>query len=85
MTPVEVTSRRPAFRSGRLEVWAARSTDGLWTYQRAEDAGTPWVVTHVPTGHWDLFGSLPRARRFTARPTAAAWFAGLRDSKETAR
>jgi hypothetical protein len=67
LTPVEVTSRHRAFRSGRLETWAARSTDGTWTYERTEDSGTPWVVTHVPTGGSDLFGSLPKARRFTAR------------------
>jgi hypothetical protein len=82
MTPIEVTSRYPG-RSGRMEVWSARSTDGLWTYEREESAGTPWVVTYVPSGGSDLFGSLPKARKFTARPTAIAWFAQI--AEETAR
>jgi hypothetical protein len=49
LTPATVTARYPAFRSGRVENWAARSDDGTWAYERLEQAGTPWEVTHLPT------------------------------------
>lgn len=69
-TPVRITSRYPAFRSGRLEIWSAESTDGVWTYERVEDVGTPWIVTYKPTGLDVWLSSLPKARAFTARPDA---------------
>lgn len=54
---VEVTAeyRRP--RSGRLEAWAARTTDGVWLFEREETAGTPWTLVHVPTR--DAYPTLP--------------------------
>lgn len=77
MTPVEITDRAHTLRSGgpsrTREVWEARSTDGTWTYVRTDEPGTPWTVTHEPTGLWYMFGSLPKARRFTARPDALAF------------
>lgn len=82
MTAVETTRKALHFQTRRVEIWSARSTDGLWTYEREESPGTPWVVTHVPTGALDMFASLPKARRFTARPDAAAWFARI--AEETA-
>ena len=51
LTPVNVTSRYPSFRAGRVETWSAVSRDGAWKYERLEMAGTPWSVIHVPTGH----------------------------------
>jgi len=72
-TPVTVTERHPSFRSGRLEIWAAVSTDGTYTYNRIEDTGTLWAVEYVPE-HTDcgLFSSLPKARRATASGEALA-------------
>ena len=73
LTPVTVTGRHPAFRSGRSEIWSAVSTDGDYTYNRIEDTGTPWAVEHVPTGtDCGLFSSLPKARRATADGSALA-------------
>jgi hypothetical protein len=74
LTPATVTARYPAFRSGRVENWAARSDDGTWAYERLEQAGTPWEVTHLPTGTagpW--YGTLPAARAGTADGSALAY------------
>lgn len=59
-------------RSGktRREKWAAVSACGQWYYERLEEIGTPWVVTFMPTGQEERFGSLPKARRWTASPDA---------------
>jgi hypothetical protein len=74
LTAVTITSRYPAFRSGRVEAWSAKSDDGVWEYERIEITGTPWEVKHVPTGrivpHW--YSSLPNARAATADGTALA-------------
>jgi hypothetical protein len=72
LTPVKITSKYQAFRSGRLEAWSAESTDGVWKYERIEDVGTPWEATHVPTGKPVplMFSSLPNARAATADGTA---------------
>lgn len=73
LTPVDVTRRSPAFRSGRVETWAAVSSDGTWKYERLEIAGTPWSVVHVPTGvEGDWYSTLTAAREATADGTALA-------------
>lgn len=69
MTPVR-TQRFRNRRTGRMEVWSAVSTDGVWTYVRLESPGTPWQVHHVPTDRSYLDRSLPRARRATDDGTA---------------
>ena len=78
MTQVVVTDRYethiggPGSGRSRVEVWGARSDDGVWRYIRAETRGTPWDIVHVPTEHLELpelaviSGSLPEARRWTA-------------------
>lgn len=72
LTPVKTTAKYPSFRSGRVEAWAAISADGQWKYDRIEDTGTPWEVTHLPTGKpvptW--YSSLPNARAATADGSA---------------
>jgi len=65
LTPI-TDIRRARGRSGRPEIWSARSTDGTWTYERDESPGTPWAVTHNPTGRWDYMPSLRKARAATA-------------------
>jgi len=71
LTPVDITARFPAFRSGRLENWSAASRDGVWKYERLEDAGTPWSVVHVPTGtEGSWYGTLTAAREATANGSA---------------
>ena len=73
LTPADVTARFPSFRSGRREAWSAASRDGVWTYERIEDTGTPWDVTHIPTGisaGW--YGTLTAARAATADGSALA-------------
>lgn len=52
------------------QIWAAASIDGVWLFERVEGGGTPWHLTHVPTGEFLVAGSLPRARRLTADPAA---------------
>ncbi len=73
LTPVTITSRFPNFRGGRVEAWSAVSTDGVWTYERIEDTGSPWEATHVPTGiRTDWYGTLGAARAATASGEATA-------------
>lgn len=58
------TVRRPAFRTGRMEMWEATSADGKWHFERIEDIGTPWEITHVDFPGWSaLSPSLPKARK----------------------
>lgn len=51
LTPIDSSSvvRRPNYR-GIQETVEARSSDGLWSYERGEEAGTPWHIHHLPTG-----------------------------------
>ena len=73
LTPVTVTSRFPSFSGRRVEAWSAKSDDGVWTYERIEDTGTPWEATHVPTGICtDWYGTLSAARAATADGSALA-------------
>jgi len=73
LTPVDVTRRYPAFRSGRVENWEAKSRDGQWAYHRLEISGTPWAVIHLPTGlEADWYGTLTAARAATADGSALA-------------
>ena len=73
LTPVTITARFPSFRTGRLETWSAKSQDGVWTYERIEDTGSPWEATHVPTGiATDWYGTLSAARAATADGSALA-------------
>ena len=73
LTPVNITSRYPSLRAGRVENWSAVSRDGVWKYERLEVAGTPWAVTHVPTGlEADWYGTLTAARAATADGSALA-------------
>lgn len=74
LTPVDVTAQRPAFRSGRIEAWAARSLDGVWAYERLEVSGTPWEVRHLPSGTaGDWYGTLTAACQATADGSALAF------------
>lgn len=59
------TQRRPLIRGGSPQIWQALSADGMWRYERVDDTGTPWMVTHLPTGATMSFGTLPDARRWT--------------------
>jgi hypothetical protein len=71
MTPIDPTSKTyyETFVGTRTrrECWGATSTDGEWGYTRTEDTGTPWIVTHLPTGrtNFSYYGSLAKARRAT--------------------
>lgn len=65
----------------QTEQWSARSTDGLWAYDRGEDDATTWTVTyrpsvtaHRPAGYWVYATSLPKARAGTA-PGGWVWAA----------
>lgn len=77
MTPVTKTMRTtfigdPASGRTRRECWGAKSTDGVWQYERMEDEGTTWYVTHLPTGYCGdtPYGTLASARRATRSGTA---------------
>lgn len=90
LTPVDVTSRYPSFRTGRMENWSAVSRDGVWKYSRVEISGTPWAVIHVPTGiEADWYGTLTAARAATADGSALACVERIqsheRGEHETAR
>lgn len=34
----------------RRECWGAATIDGVWAIDRLDDVGTPWQITHIPTG-----------------------------------
>lgn len=67
--PVVITDRAPNLRTRRhrVEMWGARSTDGEWLFQRLEEPGTPWHALHGPSGYWNLYSSLKRARSCARR------------------
>lgn len=76
MTPITDRVLHRSYVTGREEVWSAVSvetapdgTDPLWTYERREEPGTPWQITHTPTGRWTLSTSLAKARRDTMNGT----------------
>lgn len=68
MIKVTITERgQRILRSGGVtrhrEAWAAVSVDGLWTFERIEDTGTPWLVQHRDFPGWSItFGTLSKAR-----------------------
>lgn len=71
LTPADVTRSFPAFRSGRVEAWEAKSRDGVWEYRRLEISGTQWEVLHLPSGTaGDWYGTLTAARKATADGSA---------------
>lgn len=66
MIPLDAakTTKYRSLRTGRLETWGAVSKDGKWSFQRIEDVGTPWEVTHEDFPGWSMLaGSLPKARK----------------------
>ncbi len=72
MTPLAKTGRTVCRNHGRQgsQLWAAKSVDGRWSYQRLEDVGTPWIVLDADGADWAWFGTLASARRATARHDA---------------
>ncbi len=83
LTPLAPVQRATTLQPGdatRQEIWYAESaatipgTDRpLWTYERQEEPGTPWIVTYSPTGQVEDFGSLRDARRWTGSPAAVEY------------
>lgn len=49
LAPDKVTARHPSFRTGRPEVWATETLDGVWSIEREEDEGTNWYLHHKPS------------------------------------
>lgn len=69
-TPITIKGQWTNLRTGRKETCYAVSTDGVWGYEREDGPGTPWVITHLPTGEWMYAPSLPKARAYTASGAA---------------
>lgn len=61
-------------RGGRLQCWAARTTDGAWRFEREDLPGTPWAVVHEETGTVvDRYvGTLDDCRAYVASGQATA-------------
>ena len=61
-------------RGAGLQCWGARTTDGLWGFDREDMPGTPWSVTHLPTGTvTDRYvGTLDDCRAYVASGGAQA-------------
>jgi hypothetical protein len=54
-------------QTGKDQIGYAESADGTWTYEWMTDLdGTPWYVTHRPTGLLEAFGDIDSGRRWTA-------------------
>jgi hypothetical protein len=55
--------------NGQRELIGAFSHDIVWGFEREMGLiGTPWFVTHRPSGHRAIFGTLTAARTWTAQP-----------------
>lgn len=61
------------------ECWGARTTDGIWDFEREDSPGTPWLVYHQPSvadgslpTPVSLRGSLRDCRWYVAAGHAAA-------------
>lgn len=52
----------------RRECWEATTTDGEWAFERIEEPGTPWVVSHFP--------------RTEQAETATTWFGTLKAARQ---
>lgn len=59
------TQFSPTFHSRRIECWAAKTSDGRFTFERLDGiTGTPWQVIDTTTGEevqW--VASLPKAKK----------------------
>jgi hypothetical protein len=75
MTPLDKprTLLRTSRSTGKPTICGAYSADGVWSYQRTDHTGTPWKVTHLPSGvsNFYLFGTLNAARAWTFDTPAA--------------
>jgi len=63
----------------RKECWGAETTDGVWSFDREDSPGTPWLVYHQPsvkdgslTTPVSLQGSLRACRWYVAMGWAEA-------------
>ena len=67
-------------RGAGLQCWGARTTDGLWGFDREDMPGTPWSVTHLPTGTVvdRCVGTLDDCRAYVASGGAQADLERLR-------
>jgi hypothetical protein len=56
------------------ECWGARTVDGIWGFDREDEPGTPWTVTHLPAGIvvCTYLGSLMQCRRYVGAGWAEA-------------
>lgn len=54
------------------ECWGARTEDGVWTFERLDEPGTPWAIIHTATRiDVDWTTSLKRCREYVAKGWAA--------------
>lgn len=60
------------------ECWGAKTTDGVWEFEREESSGTPWLIWHRPSLNDKSLphpviqcGTLLACRRYVADGTAA--------------
>ena len=73
LAAVEKTRMLPT-RGGGVQCWSAKTTDGTWGMDREDEPGTPWAVTHLPTGIvTDRYvGTLTDCRAYVASGQATA-------------
>lgn len=93
LAPIVVTARAPRVLAGELgatteagEVWAARTVDGRWSFEREDVPGTPWVVLFTVNGRsGGSFGTLPAARAAVASGEAERTACQCRDCEGNGR
>jgi hypothetical protein len=73
LAPVDKTRMLPT-RGGGTQCWSAKTKDGTWAMDREDEAGTPWSVTHLPTGIVvdSYVGTLDDCRAYVANGGAQA-------------
>lgn len=77
--------RGPGSGKVRRECRGADTVDGVWSIDRLDDTGTPWVIRHVPSGAFVAWNGGRRdangrpAPRWEASPLGhAQWFGSLK-------
>lgn len=74
LAPIKILARYRSFRTNRMEIWEAETTDGLWQMERLEEPGTPWSLIHAETGLEVMrLGTLRDCRINVANGDAGKW------------
>jgi hypothetical protein len=73
LAPITDKVMHSRFSRPGSECWGAKTTDGVWAFEREESPGTPWITVHLETRTVCGFhGTLRAARAAVAAGHAQA-------------